>query len=84
MEIAEYVAPVVQYQLPEWARVQEILCSFPHGLSLGDIVRYRICVIDLIVALCSCHEEPPPKPLAAVSWESFGVGNAKESKEAVL
>jgi hypothetical protein len=37
-----------------------------------------------MVALCSCREEPPPKPQASADWESFGVNNAEESKEAVL
>jgi hypothetical protein len=58
--------------------------SFPQGLSPDDIVQRRICAIDLMVALCSCREEPLPKPRAAASWESFGVGNAEESKEAML
>ena len=41
-------------------------------------------MIDLMVALCSCREEPLPKPQVATSWESFGIGNAEEPKEAVL
>jgi hypothetical protein len=84
VQTAEYVAPVVQHQLPERIRVQEVLCSFPQGLSPDDIVRRRICAIDLMVALCSCREEPLPKPRAAASWETFGVGDSGESKEAVL
>jgi hypothetical protein len=64
--------------------VQESLCSFPQGLSPDNVVQRRICAIDLMVALCSCREEPLPKLRAAASWESFGVGNAEESKEAVL
>jgi hypothetical protein len=84
VETTEYVAPVVQHQLAERTRVQEVLCSFPKGLSLEDIVRRRICAIDLMVALCSCREEPLPKPQVASSWESFGVGDPCESKEAVL
>jgi hypothetical protein len=64
--------------------VQEVLCSFQHCLSLEDIVRRWICAIDLMVALCYCREEPPPKPRAAASWESFQASGPDESKEAVL
>jgi hypothetical protein len=78
------VAPVVQHQLAERTRVQEVLCSFPYGLSPEDIVRRRICAIDLMVALCACREEPPPKARVGASWESFGVSDPDESKEAVL
>jgi hypothetical protein len=42
--------------------------------------------IDLMVALCSCREEPLPKPRAAASWESFGfwARDQGDSKEALL
>jgi hypothetical protein len=64
--------------------VQEVLYSFLEGLSPDEVVQHRIRAIDLMVALCSCHEEPPPKPRATASWESFREKVLEDSKEAVL
>ena len=84
VETAEYVAPVTQHQLPERAQVQEVLCSFPEGLSPDEVVQRRIRAINLMVALCSCREEPPPRPRATASPVSFEEKVLEDSKEAVL
>lgn len=57
----EYVEPVVQHQLPERTRLQEIICDFSEDLTIEETVSRRVRAIDLIVALCSRREDPRPK-----------------------
>jgi hypothetical protein len=54
----EYVPPVIQHQLPEWSRLQEVMCDFRKDLSPLEIVRCRIYAVDFSVALCSRQEIP--------------------------
>jgi hypothetical protein len=68
---AEYVAPVVQHQLPERTRVQDVLCSFPQGLSPDDVVRcHRSDVGSVLV----------PRGAAAQASGRHGLGELR-SKE---
>ena len=48
----EYVEPVVQHQIPERAKLAELVCIFPKDLAPEDIVNRQITVIDLMTALC--------------------------------
>jgi hypothetical protein len=84
VETAEYMVPVIQHQLAERTRVQDVLCSFPEGLGPDEVVQRRIRTIDLMVALCSCRKEPPPRPRATASPVSFEEKDLEDSKEAVL
>jgi hypothetical protein len=52
----EYVEPIVCHQLPERIRVQEVLCNLERNISKDEVVKRRICAIDLMVAL-SCRQE---------------------------
>jgi hypothetical protein len=58
---AEYVEPVIQHQLLERTKLQEVICDFSSDLSEQDIVNRRTRAIDLLVALCSRREDPRPK-----------------------
>jgi len=58
MSEKEYVEPVVQRQIPERARLAELICTFPKDLAPQDIVNRRITVIDLMTALCYKREVP--------------------------
>jgi hypothetical protein len=54
----DYIPPVIQHQLPERSRLQEVMCDFRKDLSPLEIVRRRICAVDFSVALCSRQEIP--------------------------
>ena len=52
----EYAEPVVQHQLPERTRLQQVLYEFPSGLSNHDVLGRRINAINMMVALCRRRE----------------------------
>jgi hypothetical protein len=56
-----YVEPVIQYQLPEQTQVQEVICDFSEDLTIEDIVKCRICVVDQMIVLCSRRKVPQLK-----------------------
>jgi hypothetical protein len=54
----EYVEPLVLHQIPERAKLAEVMCGFPKDLTLQDILTRRIYTVDLMMALC-CKREIP-------------------------
>jgi hypothetical protein len=78
VETEEYVEPIIHHQLPERTRLQEVICHFPHNLSLEQIVQRRVRVVDLMVALCSRREEPQPKECSVESRESSNESSTED------
>lgn len=60
-----YVEPVVQHQLEERTRLQQILCDFSTDLGMKDIIRRKTRAINLMVALASKQETPRQQPSLA-------------------
>jgi len=54
----EYVAPVVDLQIPERAELAKLLCNQPLDLNDEEIGKRRIQVADLWSALCKKQEKP--------------------------
>jgi len=52
----KYIEPVVHHQLPERARLQEVICDLSKDLGPHDIVSRRVRSIDLMVALSRRRE----------------------------
>jgi hypothetical protein len=63
-----YVELVVQYQLEERTRLQQILCDFSMDLSIKDIIGRKIRAINFIVALASRQETQ--KPRSSLAYEA--------------
>jgi hypothetical protein len=61
----EDVEPIIQHQLEERTRLQQILCDFSRDLKPQDIVSRKVLAIDLIVALASRQEFQARKPRLA-------------------
>ncbi|KAK3938085.1 hypothetical protein QBC46DRAFT_460441 [Diplogelasinospora grovesii] len=55
-EEEEYVEPAVDLQIPERARLAEILCNQPEDRSYKDLFDLRIQAAELMVALCDKRE----------------------------
>ncbi|CRK29684.1 hypothetical protein BN1723_015696 [Verticillium longisporum] len=55
-EEEEYVEPAIDLDIPERARLAEILCKQPKDLSETGIHQLRIEAIDTMVALCDRRE----------------------------
>jgi hypothetical protein len=47
---------VIQHQLEERARLQQILCDFSKNLKPQDIVSWKVLAINLMIALASRQE----------------------------
>jgi hypothetical protein len=62
----DYVDLVIKHQLLERTQLQELICDFSENLATKDIVLRRICVIDLMVVLCSRREVQRPKPRSII------------------
>lgn len=58
----EELEPVVQHQLEERMRVQQVLCDLSKDLSPQDIVTRKILAINLMTALASRQELQTRKP----------------------
>lgn len=60
----EYVEPVIEHELEERTRLQQVLCDLSTDLSIRDIIHHKIRTINLIVALASWQEVQTRKPLS--------------------
>jgi hypothetical protein len=56
------VEPVIQHQLEERTRLQQILCDFSRDLKPQDIVSRKVLAINLMIALASRQEFQTRKP----------------------
>jgi hypothetical protein len=54
--VEEDVEPIIQHQLEERTRLQQILCDFSRDLSPQDIVSRKVLTINLMIALASRQE----------------------------
>jgi hypothetical protein len=61
IEAEKYVASIIQHQLLEQTQLQEVICDFRTDLSIKDIVKRRICAINLMIALGARQEVRPCK-----------------------
>jgi len=52
-EEEEDIKPIIEHQLAERTQLQQILCDFSRDLSPQDIVSWKVCAINLFVALAS-------------------------------
>jgi hypothetical protein len=52
----EYMEPVIDVHVPERARLANILCHQPDGLTEDQILKRRVEAIQLMVALCDKRE----------------------------
>ncbi|RKK23635.1 hypothetical protein BFJ66_g17428 [Fusarium oxysporum f. sp. cepae] len=55
-EEEEYMEPVIDVHIPERARLANILCHQPDGLTEDQVLEQRIEAIQLMVALCDKRE----------------------------
>jgi Protein of unknown function (DUF3435) len=58
----EDIEPVIQHQLEERTRLQQILCDFSRDLKPQDIVSWKVLAINLMIALASRQEFQARKP----------------------
>jgi hypothetical protein len=63
----EDVEPVIQHQLEERTRLQQILCDLSRDLKPQDIVSRKVLAINLMVALASRQEFQARKPRFAAA-----------------
>ena len=54
----DYIEPVVDLRIPERAKLAQLLCDQPLGLSDEEICKRRIRAADLWSALCKRQEKP--------------------------
>ncbi|KAK4107064.1 hypothetical protein N656DRAFT_840631 [Canariomyces notabilis] len=52
----EYTEPAVDLQIPERAKLAEILCNQPDNLSSAELLELRIQAAELMVSLCDKRE----------------------------
>jgi hypothetical protein len=62
----EDVEPVIQHQLEERTRLQQILCDFSRDLKPQDLVSRKVLAINLMIALASRQEFQARKPRFAL------------------
>ncbi|PNH59735.1 hypothetical protein VD0002_g7831 [Verticillium dahliae] len=55
-EEEEYVEPAIDLEIPDRARLAEILCKQPKDLSETEVHQLRIEAINTMVALCDRRE----------------------------
>ncbi|RYO87789.1 hypothetical protein DL766_004613 [Monosporascus sp. MC13-8B] len=55
-EEEEYIEPAVDLQIPERAKLAEILCNQPDNLSSAELLELRIQAAELMVVLCDKRE----------------------------
>ena len=55
-EEEEYIEPVVEHQIPQRAKLADLLCTRLTDLPLLDAVKRRIQAADLMQSLCGCRE----------------------------
>jgi hypothetical protein len=60
--VEEDVNPIIQHQLEERTRLQQILCDFPRDVKPQDIISRKVLAINLIIALASRQEFQARKP----------------------
>lgn len=79
-EEEEYIEPAVDLQIPERAKLAEILCNQPDNLSSTELLELRIQAAELMVLLCDKREtrkrDPYPGECAGRCYNEGGVSRA--------
>lgn len=73
----EQITPVVEHQLEEPTRLQQVPYDLSSDLSVKDIMNRKIRAIDLIVALASRQEVQTRKPRSFTTYINLPKGESR-------